>query len=98
MSMPQTDCALAISYVSASSHLRWVLLVFLCMAGKYVLTTLGCKVNQYESQEVREALESFGLRPARFGETADLAVVNTCAVTAQAARKNRQAIRKLACG
>ena len=48
------------------------------MAGKYRLTTLGCKVNQYESEQVRELLESLGLRPAVDGECADVAVVNTC--------------------
>jgi threonylcarbamoyladenosine tRNA methylthiotransferase MtaB len=75
------------------------------MGGKYLLTTLGCKVNQYESQQIREVLESFGLRPARRGEgkddpcdPADVAVVNTCAVTACASRKSRQAIRRLARG
>ncbi len=68
------------------------------MAGKYLLTTLGCKVNQYESQQIREILESHGLRSVRQGETADIAVVNTCAVTAGASRKNRQAIRRVARG
>ncbi len=68
------------------------------MGGKYVLSTLGCKVNQYESQQLREVLESFGFRAAGDGETADVAVVNTCAVTTEAARKNRHAIRKAACG
>ncbi len=68
------------------------------MAAKYLLTTLGCKVNQYESQQLREVMESFGLRPARSNELPDIAVVNTCAVTASAARKNRQAIRRAARG
>ena len=66
------------------------------MAGKYLLTTLGCKVNQYESQQIREVLESFGLRPALSGEPPAVAVVNTCAVTATAMRKNRQTIHRLA--
>ncbi len=65
------------------------------MAGKYLLTTLGCKVNQYESQQIREVLESFGLRPALCGEPPAVAVVNTCAVTATAMRKNRQTIRRM---
>jgi threonylcarbamoyladenosine tRNA methylthiotransferase MtaB len=73
-------------------------LKFIFMGGKYVLTTLGCKVNQYESQQLREVLESFGFRQAHGGEVADLAVVNTCAVTADAARANRKAIRKAARG
>jgi len=68
------------------------------MNGKYLLTTLGCKVNQYESQHIREILHAYGFRPAQHGELADVAVVNTCAVTANASRKNRQAIRKAAGG
>ncbi len=66
------------------------------MAGKYLLTTLGCKVNQYESQQIRELIESFGLRPIRDGETPDIAVVNTCAVTTTASRKSRQSVRSAA--
>ncbi len=65
------------------------------MAGKYRLVTLGCKVNQYESQQIRELIESFGLVPGCEGDHLDLAVVNTCAVTSEAGRKNRQAIRRL---
>jgi len=68
------------------------------MARKYRLTTLGCKVNQYESQQLREALDSIGFQPAAAGESADLAVVNTCAVTAVAARKSRQSIRRITDG
>ena len=69
---------------------------FPSMAGKYLLTTLGCKVNQYESQQIRELMESFGLHAVQPGETADFAVVNTCAVTTTASRKNRQAVRAAA--
>ena len=45
------------------------------------LVTLGCKVNQYETQLVREALLQSGYREARGEESADLCVVNTCTVT-----------------
>ena len=65
------------------------------MSSKYRLSTLGCKVNQYESQQVCELLEALGLRPAAEGERADWAIVNTCAVTRSAAAKSRQAIRRL---
>jgi len=68
------------------------------MVGKYLLATLGCKVNQYESQQIRELIESCGLRPACPGDVPDIAVVNTCAVTGQASRKNRQTIRRVAQG
>ncbi len=68
------------------------------MDGKYRLTTLGCKVNQYESQQIRETLDALGLQPADPADAADLAVVNTCAVTVSASRKSRQYIRRLARG
>lgn len=60
------------------------------------LVTLGCKVNQYETQLVKEALEQNGFREAAEEETADLCVVNTCTVTAEADAKGRQLIRQLA--
>jgi threonylcarbamoyladenosine tRNA methylthiotransferase MtaB len=59
------------------------------------LVTLGCKVNQYETQYVKEALEVNGYREARPGEQADLCVVNTCTVTAEGDAKSRQAVRRL---
>lgn len=60
------------------------------------LVTLGCKVNQYETQLVKEALQRGGYREAEDGEPADLCVVNTCTVTSTGDSKGRQAIRKLA--
>ncbi len=59
------------------------------------LLTLGCKVNQYETQHVKEALESGGWREAIADEPAELCVVNTCTVTAEADAKGRQLIRRL---
>jgi threonylcarbamoyladenosine tRNA methylthiotransferase MtaB len=58
--------------------------------------TLGCKVNQYETQYLREGLLRLGYRDAQEGETADLCVVNTCTVTAEGDLKSRKAIRQLA--
>jgi threonylcarbamoyladenosine tRNA methylthiotransferase MtaB len=58
--------------------------------------TLGCKVNQYETQYVREGLLRLGYRDAEDGEPADLCVVNTCTVTAEGDFKSRKAIRRLA--
>src|SRR5947199_4470462 len=60
------------------------------------LETLGCKVNQYETQYVKEALEANGFREAAADEPADLCLVNTCTVTAEADAKGRQLIRRLA--
>ncbi len=58
--------------------------------------TLGCKVNQYETEFVREGLASVGYQDVREGEEADLCVVNTCTVTAEGDSKSRQVIRRLA--
>jgi threonylcarbamoyladenosine tRNA methylthiotransferase MtaB len=58
--------------------------------------TLGCKVNQYETEFVRQALNGIGYRDAEHGERADLCVVNTCTVTHEGDAKSRQTIRQLA--
>ena len=58
--------------------------------------TLGCKVNQYETQFVREALGRIGYVDAAPREPADLIVVNTCTVTAESDQKSRKLIRRLA--
>jgi len=60
------------------------------------LVTLGCKVNQYETQLVKEALELGGFREANEGESADLCVVNTCTVTNEGDAKSRKMVRQLA--
>jgi threonylcarbamoyladenosine tRNA methylthiotransferase MtaB len=59
------------------------------------LVTLGCKVNQYETQYVKETLEANGYVEAADGQPADLCVVNTCTVTAESDAKSRQLIRRL---
>jgi threonylcarbamoyladenosine tRNA methylthiotransferase MtaB len=60
------------------------------------LVTLGCKVNQYETQLVLETLERNGFREAEEEEQADLCVVNTCTVTSNGDSRSRQVIRQLA--
>lgn len=62
---------------------------------KYIIYTLGCKVNQYETQAIEALLVSCGHKPCVEGEIADAVIVNTCAVTAEAGRKSRQAIHRL---
>ncbi len=62
---------------------------------RYIIYTLGCKVNQYETQAIEALLVSRGHKPCREGEIADAVIVNTCAVTAEAGRKSRQAIHRL---
>jgi threonylcarbamoyladenosine tRNA methylthiotransferase MtaB len=58
--------------------------------------TLGCKVNQYETELVREGLHRAGYQDAGDDQPADLCVVNTCTVTAEGDSKSRHVIRKLA--
>jgi threonylcarbamoyladenosine tRNA methylthiotransferase MtaB len=58
--------------------------------------TLGCKVNQYETQFVREGLLGIGYEDAAAREPADLCIVNTCTVTSEGDSKSRQTIRRLA--
>lgn len=56
--------------------------------------TIGCKVNQYETQSLREQFVARGYTPVAEGETADVYVINTCTVTNLADRKSRQYIRR----
>ena len=62
---------------------------------KVYFYTLGCKVNQYETQEMSELLEKNGYTIIYNATDADVAVVNSCTVTAESVRKTRQIIRKL---
>ena len=62
---------------------------------RYIITALGCKVNQYEAQAVETLLQEQGFLPAQEGEAVDAVIVNTCAVTAEGGRKSRQTIRRL---
>ncbi len=59
------------------------------------LVTLGCKVNQYETQYVKETLEANGYSEPADERAVDLCVVNTCTVTAEGDAKSRQAVRRL---
>jgi threonylcarbamoyladenosine tRNA methylthiotransferase MtaB len=61
----------------------------------YIIATLGCKVNQYETQAMESLLREHGHENAAPGEIADAVIVNTCAVTAESGRKSRQTIRRL---
>ena len=60
----------------------------------FAINTLGCKVNQYESQQVRELLERLGLHQVNTAGKPDLVLVNTCCVTHTASAKSRQYISK----
>ena len=56
--------------------------------------TLGCKVNQYESEAIGELLEAAGYTVRSADEACDAYIVNTCTVTAESDRKARQFIRR----
>ena len=56
--------------------------------------TLGCKVNQYDTQAMRERFEQAGYRTAEFDGQADIYVVNTCTVTGTGDKKSMQIIRR----
>jgi len=61
----------------------------------FAITTLGCKVNRYESESISEQLLGQGWSGAEEGARADLCIVNTCTVTGKAATQSRQAVRRL---
>ncbi|GHU84080.1 tRNA (N(6)-L-threonylcarbamoyladenosine(37)-C(2))-methylthiotransferase MtaB [Spirochaetia bacterium] len=58
------------------------------------IQTLGCKLNQLESEAIAASFKLEGFRLVRWGEAADLLVVNTCTVTSKAEQKARRIIRK----
>lgn len=62
---------------------------------KVAFHTLGCKVNQYETEAIKEAFVSRGADIVSEDEAADVYVINTCTVTSTADRKSRQYIRRM---
>ena len=61
---------------------------------KVALTTLGCKVNHYETEAMRELFVQDGWEIVAFSETADVYVINTCTVTQTSDTKSRQMIAR----
>jgi len=59
---------------------------------KFALFTVGCKLNQYETEWMGECLEKSGFKRVNFSDQADLYIINTCTVTAQSDYSSRQAI------
>ncbi len=57
-------------------------------------STLGCKVNQYETEAISEKFQDMGYTVVPFSEKADYYIINTCSVTAMSDRKSRQIIRR----
>ncbi|MBU8910633.1 MAG: tRNA (N(6)-L-threonylcarbamoyladenosine(37)-C(2))-methylthiotransferase MtaB [Desulfobacterales bacterium] len=61
----------------------------------FCIKTLGCKVNQYESDGISSSLEQQGWVRANKKQETDVFIVNTCAVTSKASMQSRQIIRKI---
>ena len=61
---------------------------------KFGFHTLGCKVNQYETQAMEQLLQDMGHTLGDFQEACDGYIINTCSVTAVADKKNRAVIRR----
>ena len=62
---------------------------------KVAIYTLGCKVNQYETQAMEQELLRRGHELVPFEEAADAYIINTCSVTAVSDKKSRQMIRRV---
>ena len=61
---------------------------------KVAFCTLGCKVNQYETNAMEQAFIKAGYEIVNFDEKAEVYVINTCTVTNMSDKKSRQMIRK----
>lgn len=65
------------------------------MKKKYKILTLGCRTNQYESQAYKNQLAALGYEEAKDKETAQICVLNTCTVTAQADKSSQSTLKQL---
>lgn len=63
------------------------------MENTYLIVTLGCKVNTYESEALKEALENRGYKEDK--KKPKVVIINTCSVTSVSDQKCRQKIRSL---
>ena len=61
---------------------------------KLAIYTLGCKVNQYESNGIAQKFLEDGFEIVDFNEKADVYIINTCTVTNMSDRKSRQILRR----
>jgi threonylcarbamoyladenosine tRNA methylthiotransferase MtaB len=67
--------------------------ILLSGSTRIAIKTLGCKLNQYESMGIREALEHSGFQVVQAREFADIYIINTCTVTGKTDRRSRKATR-----
>ncbi len=63
---------------------------------RYALETIGCRLNQYESERLAASLNHLGLKRVAFGEEPDIYLINTCTVTGRADASCRQTISRAA--
>jgi threonylcarbamoyladenosine tRNA methylthiotransferase MtaB len=61
---------------------------------KVAFTTLGCRVNQYDTQVLREQMERAAFELVPFGTGADIYIINTCTVTSAADAEGKQLVRR----
>ncbi|MBN1653218.1 MAG: tRNA (N(6)-L-threonylcarbamoyladenosine(37)-C(2))-methylthiotransferase MtaB [Deltaproteobacteria bacterium] len=64
------------------------------MAKTFSIRTLGCKLNQYESDQIAQTFINAGWNIRSFGEEVDLVIVNTCTVTEKSDKRSRNYIRQ----
>ena len=62
---------------------------------KVAFCTLGCKVNQYETNAMSQKFKTLGYEIVDFNDFADIYIVNTCTVTNMADKKSRQMLRRV---
>jgi threonylcarbamoyladenosine tRNA methylthiotransferase MtaB len=61
---------------------------------RLAIATLGCKVNQYDTELIREEMGRLGFEEVPFSQTADVYIVNTCTVTGRSDYQSRQLMRR----
>lgn len=66
------------------------------MSKRVAITTLGCKINQFESAAMTQTLEQNGFSVVPFSEPADIYLINSCTVTAKTDAESRRLIRRAA--
>ena len=62
---------------------------------KACIYTLGCRVNQYESDAIMQELKKYGAQIVSPSKECDICIINTCSVTSESDRKSKQIIRRL---
>lgn len=64
------------------------------MSARVAFRTLGCRLNQYETESIAAEFDAAGYTVVPFGEAADVYVINSCTITSQADRKSRNLVNR----